>query len=75
MEQILTVRELIMKLMEFNMDALVFVNSENEFIGITSSAICWNNETDNDDKVNSKKMAQDVIFDISSIEKELHSTK
>lgn len=72
----LTVRDLIRKLLDFNPDAKVTIN----FTGVpfplySDFSLCWGNDNDgdscnsNEEHLDSKKTASDVMFDFTIQEK------
>lgn len=63
MKKILTVKELITILLDYNMDACVYVNANGLPIGISSPNVCWGGE-----KGETKKETNEVIFDIQEEE-------
>lgn len=63
MKKILTVKELISRLLEFNMDAYVKVNAN----GMpTAFDICWSNGTDTNE--DTRKITDEVYFDVTQEE-------
>ena len=63
MKKVLTVKELITLLLEFNMDAYVKVNANCQ---PTAFDICWSSETDMN--LNTRKTANEVYFDVTQEE-------
>ena len=64
MKKILTVRELITALLDYNMDALVYSNANGIPTGISLSNVCYSGG----DGV-TKKESKEVIFDIQEEER------
>ena len=70
----LTVRDLIRKLSEFNMDAKVTVNTNGiPFTLYSDFSLCWDAIGDirmsNEDRLETKKNSTEVTFDFTSIER------
>ena len=72
----LVVRDLIKKLLEFNMDAKVTINITGVPFPLYSDfSLCWGNDVDGDscsskeERLESKKTASDVMFDFTSAER------
>lgn len=65
MRKILTVKELITLLLEYNMDAYVYVNADGIPTGLALPNICWDGHVEGC----TKKEATMVIFDIQDREK------
>ena len=72
----LTVRDLIRKLLEFNMDAKVTINITGVPFPLYSDfSLCWENDNEGDscsskeERLESKKTASDVMFDFTSPER------
>ena len=65
MEKILTVRELVTILIQYNMDALVYANANGVPTGISLSNVCYGGGGDGETKKECKK----IIFDIQEEEK------
>ena len=70
----MTVRDLIRKLLEFNMDAKIEVNITGVPFYLNSDfSLCWDNFGDScnsyEECLETKKIATDVIFDFTSSEK------
>ena len=71
----LAVRDLIRKLLEFNMDAQVTINTTGVPFPLYSDfSLCWGNDNEGDscksheERLESKKIASDVMFDFTSPE-------
>ena len=64
MRKILTVKELITLLLEYNMDARVYINASGILTGLTHSNVCWGGNGDGE----GKDKANEVIFDIQEEE-------
>lgn len=60
MRKILTVKEMITILLDYNMDALVYTNANGVPTGISLPNVCYSGEGDGETKKECKK----VIFDI-----------
>lgn len=69
MRQILTVKELIALLLDYNMDAYVYVNASGLPIGISLPNVCFGGGGDGE----TKNEANEVIFDIQ--EEEMYNYK
>ena len=72
----LVVRDLIKKLLEFNMDAKVTINITGVPFPLCSDfSLCWGNDNEGDscsskeERLESKKTASDVMFDFTSPER------
>lgn len=72
----LVVRDLIKKLLEFNMDAKVTINLTGVPFPLYSDfSLCWGNDNEGDscsskeERLESKKTASDVMFDFTSPER------
>ena len=72
----LTVRDLIIKLLEFNMDATVTINLTGVPFPLCSDfSLCWGNDNEGDsckskeERLESRKTASDVMFDFTSPER------
>ena len=72
----LIVRDLIKKLLEFNMDAKVTINITGVPFPLYSDfSLCWGNDNEGDscsskeERLESKKTASDVMFDFTSPER------
>ena len=72
----LVVRDLIKKLLEFNMDAKVTINITGvPFTLYSDFSLCWGNDNEGDscsskeERLESKKTASDVMFDFTSPER------
>lgn len=72
----LVVRDLIRKLLEFNMDAKVTINLTSVSFPLYSYfSLCWGNDDEGDscsskeERLESKKTASDVMFDFTSPER------
>ena len=72
----LTVRDLIRKLLEFNMDAKVTINTTGVPFPLYSDfSLCWGNDNEGDsctskeERLELKKTASDVMFDFTSPER------
>ena len=72
----LVVRDLIKKLLEFNMDAKVTINITGVPFPLYSDfSLCWGNDDEGDscsskeERLESKKTASDVMFDFTSAER------
>ena len=72
----LTVRDLIRKLLEFNMDAQVTINTTGVPLPLYSDfSLCCGNDNEGDscksheERLESKKIASDVMFDSTSPER------
>ena len=72
----LTVRDLIRKLLEFNMDAKVTINLTGvPFPLFSDFSLCWGNDNEGDscasfeERLESRKTASDVMFDFTSPER------
>ena len=72
----LVVRDLIKKLLEFNMDAKVTINLTGVPFPLYSDfSLCWGNDDEGDscsskeERLESKKTATDVMFDFTSPER------
>ena len=72
----LTVRDLIRKLLEFNMDAKVTINLTGVPFPLYSDfSLCWGNDNAGDscktheEHLESRKTASDVMFDFTSSER------
>ena len=72
----LIVRDLIKKLLEFNMDAKVTINITGvPFPLYVDFSLCWGNDNEGDscsskeERLESKKTASDVMFDFTSPER------
>ena len=72
----LVVRDLIKKLLEFNMDAKVTINITGvPFPLYADFSLCWGNDNEGDscsskeERLESKKTASDVMFDFTSPER------
>lgn len=68
MKKVLTVKELITFLLEFNMDAYVKVNANGQ---PTAFDICWSDEKGiyyTDTNLNTRKTANEVYFDVTQEE-------
>lgn len=68
MRKILTVKELITILLDYNMDALVYINANGTPTGISLPNVCYSGS----DCV-TKKESKEVLFDIQ--EEEQHNCK
>ena len=72
----LTVRDLIKKLLDFNMDAKVTINTTGVPFPLYSDfSLCWANDNEGDsckskeERLESNKSASDVMFDFTSAER------
>lgn len=65
MRKILTVKELISLLLDYNMEALVYVNANGIPTGISLPNVCYGG----DDEAETKKDCKEVIFDIQDEER------
>ena len=72
----LTVRDLIKKLLDFNMDAKVTINTTGVPFPLYSDfSLCWGNDNEGDsckskeERLESKKTASDVMFDFTASER------
>ena len=72
----LTVRDLIRKLLEFNMDAKVTINLTGiPFPLYSDFSLCWGNDNEGDscasceERLESRKTASDVMFDFTTPER------
>lgn len=65
MRKILTVKELITILLDYNMDALVYVNANGIPTGISLPNVCYGGGGDGE----TKKDCKEVIFDIQDEER------
>ena len=72
----LAVRDLIRKLLEFNMDAQVTINTTGVPFPLYSDfSLCWGNDNEGDscksheERLESKKTASDVMFDFTASER------
>ena len=72
----LVVRDLIRKLLEFNMDATVTINLTGVPFPLYSDfSLCWGNDNAGDscnsheELLETRKTASDIIFDFTSIER------
>ena len=72
----LVVRDLIRKLLEFNMDAKVTINLTGVPFPLCSDfSLCWENDDEGDscksldERLESKKTVSDVTFDFTAIER------
>ena len=72
----LVVRDLIKKLLEFNMDAKVTINLTGVPFPLYSDfSLCWDNDNEGDscksheEHLDSRKTASDVMFDFTSPER------
>ena len=68
MRKILTVKELITLLLDYNMDALVYTNANGVPTGISLPNVCYGRSGDGDGET--KKDCKEVIFDIQDEENE-----
>ena len=68
MRKILTVQELIKLLLDYNMDANVYVNASGIPIGVALPDLCWIS-SDGDTESNTKRNATQIIFDIQEEER------
>ena len=69
MRQILTVKELIALLLDYNIDAYVYVNASGLPIGISLPNVCFGGSREGE----TKKETDEVIFDIQ--EEEMYNYK
>ena len=70
MKKVLTVKELIAILSEFNMDASVYINVNGDPIGLAMSDIGWNGDGgDSAEGTNTKKISTEIYFEITNPEK------
>ena len=70
MKKILTIKELISLLLEFNMDASVYINVNGNPIGLAMSDICWNGDgSDSAEGTNTRKSSTEIYFEITNPEK------
>ena len=70
MKKVLTVKELIAILLEFNMDASVYINVNGDPIGLAMSDVCWNGGgSDAAEGTNTKKISTEIYFEITNPEK------
>ena len=70
MKKVLTVKELIAILLEFNMDASVYVNIKGDPIGLAMSDIGWNGDGgDSAEGTNTRKSSTEIYFEITNPEK------
>lgn len=67
MRKILTVKELITLLLDYNMDALVYTNANGVPTGISLPNVCYGRCGDGDGET--KKDCKEVIFDIQEEER------
>ena len=67
MRKILTVRELITILVQYNMDALVYTNANGVSTGISLNNVCVRYDSGGDDKT--KKECKEIVFDIQEEER------
>ena len=71
----LTVRDLIKKLIEFNMDAKVTINTSGvPFILNSDFSLCWGGDggdscESHEERLEAKKTASDVMFDFTAPER------
>ncbi len=65
MRKILTVKELITILLDYNMDAMVYTNANGIPTGISPSNVCYSGGGDGE----TKKECKEVIFDIQDEER------
>lgn len=72
----LTVRELIKKLLEFNMDAKVTINTTGvPFTLCSDFSLCWTNDNEGDscktreERLEARKTASEVMFDFTAPER------
>lgn len=67
----MTVRDLIRKLLEFNMDAKVEININGVPFYLNSNfSLCWDNDGDSyKDSLEAKQAANNVMFDFTSSER------
>ena len=72
----LTVRDLIKKMLEFNMDAIVTVNTTGvPFTLCSDFSLCWNNDgrgdscNSHEEHLETKKTATEIILDFTSSER------
>ena len=65
MRKILTVKELITILLDYNMDALVYTNANGVPTGISLPNVCYSGGGD----AETKKESKEVIFDIQDEER------
>lgn len=72
----LVVRDLIRKLLEFNMDAKVTINLTSVPFPLYSDfSLCWRNDNEGDscasleERLESRKTASDVMFDFTASER------
>lgn len=65
MEKILTVRELVTILVQYNMDALVYANANGVPTGISLNNVCYGSGGDGE----TKKECKEIVFDIQEEEK------
>ena len=69
MKKILTIKELISLLLEFNMDASVYINVNGNPIGLAMSDIGWNgNGSDSAEGANTRKSSTEIYFDVNNSE-------
>ena len=67
MKKILTVRELVTILVQYNMDALVYANENGVPTGISVNNLCVRYGTGGDGET--KKECKEIVFDIQEEEK------
>lgn len=71
----LTVRDLIKKLIEFNMDAKVTINTTGvPFILNSDFSLCWGGDEgdsceSHEERLETKKTTSDVMFDFTALER------
>lgn len=70
MKKVLTVKELIAILSEFNVDAYVYINVNGDPIGLAMSDIGWNGDGgDSAEGTNTKKISTEIYFELTNPEK------
>lgn len=69
MKKVLTVKELIAILSEFNVDAYVYINVNGNPIGLAMSDVGWNgNGSDSAEGANTRKSSTEIYFDVNNSE-------